>query len=387
MKKSDLFRQHHFFNILDRFDIRRGPLDLFVHLYFRNNRQLGSKDRAWIAEKIYTYFRWKNLIDWKAAHESSTEQEKRQAIIEILSSEIVPPTNGDPWLRVGFPKGLYEDLQRSHGEMTDALCLACNTQAPCTLRANSLKTTRDELLLRLANEGIEATADESAPCAIHLPRRCNIFAIPSFTEGLFEMQDAGSQLVASLVSMKDGQSLLDYCAGSGGKTLAIAPMLHNTGQIFLHDIRDEALLEAKKRLRRAGIQNAQIITSAENNRLALIKGKMDWVLVDAPCTGTGTLRRNPDMKWKYTEEMLQALCIEQRQIFAEALKYLKKGGTIVYATCSLLKEENEDQSRFFEDTYPNLQRGQVFSSIPKQKGMDGFYAASFSLKDTCTQTS
>jgi 16S rRNA (cytosine967-C5)-methyltransferase len=377
MKKSDLFRQHHFFNLLERYDLTRGPLDLFVHLYFKHNRQLGSKDRAWIAEKIYTYFRWKNLIDHRVAKEHVSTQAQRQALIVMLQEEIVPLLSDDPWLRVGFPKELYEAFNRTHGERTELLCLACNKEAPLMLRANAAKITPEALVLRLSQEGVEACVDQSTPCAVRLKQRCNVFALPCFTEGLFEIQDAGSQMAASLVSIRKGQSLLDFCAGSGGKTLAIAPLLQNTGQIFLHDIRKEALLEAKKRLRRAGVQNAQIISFDETSRLSALQGKIDWVLVDAPCSGTGTLRRNPDMKWKFSKEMLQAVCQEQRQIFDTALQYLKKGGTIVYATCSLLKEENEDQVHFFESAYPDLRGGPLFSSTPEMWSTDGFYAASF----------
>lgn len=193
-----------------------------------------------------------------------------------------------------------------------------------------------------------------------------------FKKGFFEVQDEGSQLLANLVQCQPGQLVMDFCAGSGGKTLAFAPLMKNSGQIFLHDVRAYTLQDAKKRLRRAGIQNAQII-HAEDPKLNKWKKKMDWVLVDAPCSGTGTLRRNPDMKWKFDIEMLERLIGQQRTIFEKALSFMKPEGHIVYGTCSLLKQENEHQLNHFIKTYNLKIEGQVFHSFPSLGGMDGFF--------------
>jgi 16S rRNA C967 or C1407 C5-methylase (RsmB/RsmF family) len=162
--------------------------------------------------------------------------------------------------------------------------------------------------------------------------------------------------------------VLDYCAGAGGKTLAFAHLLQQTGQIYLHDIRPAALQEARKRLNRAGVQNVQFSISPT------LKGKMDWVIVDVPCSGTGTLRRNPDLKWKFETMDLEKLMGEQQAIFQEALSYLHPEGHIVYMTCSILPHENEHQIQYFQKTF-DLEVVEIFQTLPLLNGMDGFFAA------------
>jgi 16S rRNA C967 or C1407 C5-methylase (RsmB/RsmF family) len=196
---------------------------------------------------------------------------------------------------------------------------------------------------------------------------------------LFEVQDEASQLIADLVAAVPGDHVLDFCAGSGGKSLAIAPRMGCKGQLYLHDVRPAVLREAKKRLYRAGIQNAQILPHDASHKRSL-KEVMDWVLVDAPCTGTGTLRRNPDMKWKFEESTLNRLIDEQRSIFREALNFVKPKGKIVYATCSVLPMENEWQAEFFEQNFGLKRLEPSFSSSPKKGGMDGFFGVVFTKK-------
>ena len=379
IKKSTLFRQHHFFELLNRFDLEKGPIDLFISLYLRHNSQIGSKDRAYIVERIYTYLRWKLLIHTLLDRQGLSGEERKQALLELLEKDFTAfsqdPTL-EPHIRVSFPKELYMALYRTFSQMTPSICLACNESAPTVLRVNALKTTREALLEMLRGHGIEAEEDPVAPQALRLSRRCNLFSLPEFKAGYFEVQDAGSQMVASLVQPLPGESVLDFCAGAGGKTLAFAPTLRNKGQIFLHDIREEALLEAKKRLKRAGIQNAQVVLHTERGRLNTLKNRMDWVLVDVPCSGTGTLRRNSDMKWKFSDQMVARLCHEQRQIFDQAFSYVKPGGTIIYATCSLLKEENDDNCEYFLKNYPLTVVKEPFRSYPVPGGMDGFFAVS-----------
>lgn len=231
-------------------------------------------------------------------------------------------------------------------------------------------------MLSLWKGKYEVSPCQLAPHGIVFHKKINFFNLPEFKEGLFEVQDEGSQLVADLCRVEPGEQVLDYCSGSGGKTLAFAYRMQQKGQIFLHDIRDHILAEAKKRLKRAGIQNAQII-EYESPKLKKLKKKMDWVLVDAPCSGTGTLRRNPDMKWKFSEEALRRLVGEQRMIFEKALSFLKPSGKIVYATCSILKEENEEQISHFLKTYPLELAADPFRSLPQKDSMDGFFGAVF----------
>lgn len=383
MKKSDLFRKHHLFSLITRFDLQKGPLDLFVHLYFSHNRQLGSKDRAWIAQHVYRYFRWKNLIDRYCEMRGKKDEEDLfyEAVTADISTLIAAAHSQDPCVRVGFPKNLYEAIERSHGDAVDELCLFLNQEAPIILRTNTMKTTRENLCKELCSEGVASHPVPGSPTAIVLEKREKFSGLSSFKKGFFEVQDTGSQEICDLVQIEKGQTLLDFCAGSGGKSLGIAPKMQNQGQIFLHDIRKEALLEAKKRFCRAGVQNYQIIFHDDARRLSFIKGKIDYVLVDAPCSGTGTLRRNPDMKWKFREENLQNLVLEQRKIFDNALAYVKNGGHILYATCSLLREENQEQQAFFEKQYPYLKMEKQFFTDPLTSSSDGFYAVIFKKLD------
>ena len=284
-----------------------------------------------------------------------------------------------PHIRVSFPKPFYDYLVQSLGlEKATAFCLASNDTAPTTIRVNTIVTNRDALIEKW-NNAYPISLCPHSPVGIRFKEKINFFGLEEFKAGCFEIQDEASQLIADLVNVQPGQRFLDYCAGSGGKTLAIAPRLHPKGQLFLHDIRDHALQEAKKRLKRAHVQNAQLLFHDSPNK-ALIKGKMDWVLVDAPCSGTGTLRRNPDMKWKFEEEMVTRLVSEQRTLFKEALAYVKPAGHIVYATCSVLPQENELQMNYFLENFPIELVSEPFSSFPQPSEMDGFFGVVFKKK-------
>lgn len=365
------FREHHLFTLLDNYDRQTLPLDLFIHQYFKNHSALGSKDRGFIAETVYALIRWKGLLDylidepdWQKRYQFYTEHELSQ----FITQQEIPLS-----VRVSFPSYLFELLASSYGEEQAAeLCLINNTPAPTTIRVNALKTTRESLLEKW-KDLYEISPTLHSPDGIIFHKKINFFQLPEFKAGLFEVQDEGSQLLAGLVQAQPGDLVLDYCAGSGGKTLAFAPAMQGKGQIYLHDIRKFALLEARKRLKRAGIQNSQLLNPDSPN-LAKLKKKMNWVLVDAPCTGTGTLRRNPDMKWKFDQETLIRLLGQQRVIFEKALSFLHPKGRIVYATCSLLKEENQAQLEHFLKTYTLCLDRDPFQTLPSRGGMDGFFA-------------
>lgn len=366
------FRHHHIVSILKSYQQQKLPLDLFLKDYFKIHKAIGSKDRSFISETVYTMIRWNGLLDYLCGESSDCEKRLETYLhwdLATLKQQAEIPLH----IRAGFPKRLFDLISASHGlEKGLEICHNSNMMAPITVRANILKTTR-EYLLNTWKDKYSVSPCLYSKHGIIFEKRLNFFDLPEFKQGLFEIQDEGSQLLSELVRAQPGQLVLDFCAGSGGKTLAFAPKMQNKGQIYLHDIRIHALNDAKKRLRRAGIQNAQII-EPENPNLKKLKKKMDWVLVDAPCTGTGTLRRNPDMKWKFNEQLLKEMISLQRVIFERALSYLKPDGFIIYATCSLLNEENKDQIDHLKKTY-NLTVENIFQSTPLAGGMDGFFGA------------
>jgi 16S rRNA (cytosine967-C5)-methyltransferase len=365
-----LFRKHHLLKILKDSGNSTLPMDAFLRNYFREHKAVGSKDRAEICETLYGMIRWKGLIDAKCSKPITWESR--------LESYLSFPTENQeelpPHVRVSFPKFFFNHLKDAYGEeRAIELCLNSNKQAPTTVRVNSLKTNRESLLKKWKIDyGV-------SPClhskhGIVFDKRINFFALPEFKEGFFEIQDEGSQLIASHVKASPNDHILDYCAGSGGKTLAFAPEMKNKGQIYLYDIRPHALIESKKRLKRAGIQNAQILDEKKIKKKGLLN-RMDWILLDVPCSGSGTLRRNPDMKWKFKPETLERLIEEQRKIFNKALKFLHPDGKIVFATCSIFPEENERQVAYFMEKYQLKLVCEPFQSFPKDGEMDGFYCA------------
>jgi 16S rRNA (cytosine967-C5)-methyltransferase len=347
------FREHHLHLLLGKMRNQKTPIDVLLRYYFRQNKALGSKDRAWISETIYHYVRWKNAYDE----------------LQINPTLPLPDLSSTGLnLKLGAPQKLLEVLIKAYGdEKTGEICQINQTRAPVTIRTNLLKITRDELLEKLSLQ-FQVLPTQHSKEGIIFATKVNFSALPEFQDGLFEVQDEASQLGASLIRPSPKEQVLDFCAGAGGKSLAIAPHMQRSGQLYLHDIRPEALIEARKRCRRAGIQNAQF-------NLPPKKNSIDWVVVDAPCSGTGTYRRNPDLKWKFESFDLPALIQEQREIFDQALAYRRPQGKIVYMTCSILPEENEKQVQYFQEKY-SLQVIEKFQTLPIDSGMDGFFAVS-----------
>jgi len=371
------FRKSHLFQILRSYEASSLPLDVFLSGYFRAHKAIGAKDRKFLADTVYALVRWKGLLDHLSPKPPSWESRyhlyEKNAFLAACEDLSIPLH-----IRCSFPKELFSLFKTAYGEeRAYQLCIASNTPAPTTVRVNPLKTTRDELLTKW-QETYCVSPCVFSPLGITFHKKVNFFAMEEFKEGLFEMQDEGSQQIAHLVQAKPKDHILDFCAGSGGKSLAFAPSMQGKGVIYLHDIRSKALEEAKKRLRRAGIQHAQLLHPGDVKKVHL-KRTMDWVLVDAPCSGTGTLRRNPDMKWKWRPQALPHLIQEQRQIFEEALSYLKPQGKIVYATCSILPQENEDQIRYFQEKFGLELVDSPFQSFPEKGKMDGFFGAILSF--------
>lgn len=378
MNRSDVFRLQHLLAILEGFDKQTLPLDLHVMDYCRAHHALGSKDRKVIVDMVYSLIRWRALLDYllkdKTSWKDRIELLSRINPLDYANQEDIPAH-----IRCSFPEELFALLAQDYGnEEAFRLGLICNTPAPTTVRANTLKTTRDALLEHLHLEYGVIPCIHS-PLGITFVEKVNFRALDAFKQGLFEVQDEGSQLVAALVQATPGQTVLDFCAGSGGKALAIAAQMANRGQLFLHDVRKRALEEGRLRLRRAGVQNAQLLLTGTPH-LSKLKKSCHWVLADVPCSGTGTLRRNPDMKWRFQTDWVARLRGEQRTIFERALSYMRPDGHIVYATCSLLKAENELQIDHFLKTYDLELVAQPFHSLPEKDGMDGFYGAVMRLR-------
>lgn len=370
------FREFHLTQLAKDYKEKNLPLDLLVHQYFKAHKALGSKDRAFLAEAIFSLAKWRSLLEVMGI------SDPLEAVVFLDSEKFTQALeNSDIPLhdRFSCPEELFKLLLEAYGEdQAVELCRTFNTKAPVTIRANTLKTTRDALLKQLSGAyEVEPTAQSEN--GITFKNKVHFASMPEYTQGLFEVQDEGSQLIADMMQVQPGQQVLDYCAGAGGKCLAFAPRMQNKGQIFLHEVRGTVLGEAKKRLSRAGIQNAQA-ASSDDPKWKKLKKKMDWILVDAPCSGTGTLRRNPDMKWNFNEEDLNRVVGQQRTIFEKALSFLKPGGRIVYATCSILPQENERQAEHFMKTYGLEMVGTPLKTLPTVGGMDGFYAI------TLTQT-
>ncbi len=294
------------------------PADKFLNNYFRNNRFVGSKDRRFISDYVYS---------------------------KIRSLGDCPE-----WLLKYFPPGYEDEIK------------ALNTDAPTDLRANPLKADVNELLAQLDAETIEGL-----PLGIRLKKRMAL----KF-DGSYEVQDAGSQLVTEYAAPKPGGAVLDYCAGAGGKTLNIAALMNNNGFIKAHDVDQQKLFKLKNRAEKAG---ATIIKTGKPQK------NHDLVLVDAPCSGTGTWRRSPDAKWRLTESRLQHYIELQRQILAEAATYVKPGGRLVYITCSLLPCENEKQVEWFLSKNKDFKKGkEPLKLSPLKTGTDGFFAAELILE-------
>jgi 16S rRNA (cytosine967-C5)-methyltransferase len=247
-------------------------------------------------------------------------------------------------LRSNFPAWLFEKLVAQHGEEeTLKMAEALNRPAPLDLRVNVLKSTREEAMAELASAPISSEAMPYAPLGIRVAKKPALQNLPLFKNGAIEVQDEGSQVLSQIVGAKRGEMVVDFCAGAGGKTLALGAAMRNTGRLYAFDVSDKRLAKMKPRLARSGLSNVYPVQIAHENdaKVKRLAGKIDRVLVDAPCSGLGTLRRNPDMKWRQTPQTIAELNVKQTAILAGAARLVKPGGRLVYATCSILDEENE----------------------------------------------
>jgi 16S rRNA C967 or C1407 C5-methylase (RsmB/RsmF family) len=367
------FVDYHIAAILNIYEQSTLPIDLTLRNYFKTHKSLGSKDRKTIGNTLYQMVRYQSWVDFAA--KSGAPLDRLFALRNLDRSNPLSDA-----MRHGVPEFLYAKMIQTFGkDQTNTLCDILNQEAPVTIRANRLKTTREALLEKWGQEyGAKPCA--AASDGITFPQRLPLFSFPEFKEGLFEMQDEGSQLITALVNPSPGDAILDFCSGSGGKTLGFAHLTESKGQIYLHDVRLSALVEAKKRLKRAGIQNAQCLPP-NHPQLKKIEKKCDWVLIDVPCSGTGTFRRNPDQKWKLSQDAFDRLKATQFEIAKQAIHYLKPNGKLVYTTCSIFPEENQAQvDRMMHELSLELSSPMVHI-LPTENGPDGFFGAVLKLKN------
>jgi 16S rRNA (cytosine967-C5)-methyltransferase len=395
-----------------------GPADLIVSRYFREHPKLGSRERNAVAEAVYSILR--NKLAYASFSESGTGPAMRRlALLGLADAVGIDSVAGlgpeeTEWLqriaqidrtalpvalRANLPQWLFDKLVARDGEAaTLELADALNRAAPLDLRVNALKAKREEVIAELAKAPIVCEPTPYAPLGIRIFKKPALQNLPLFKDGVIEVQDEGSQLLAHILGAKRGEMVADFCAGAGGKTLAIGAMMRNTGRLYAFDVSEKRLAKLKPRLARSGLSNVHpsVIAHENDAKIKRLAGKIDRVLVDAPCSGLGTLRRNPDMKWRQTPESVAELNLKQQAILASASRLVKPGGRLVYATCSLLDEENEVVAVDFLAKHPDftlvpmpeimaeqkiaLECGDYLKLSPQLHQTDGFFAAVFERK-------
>ena len=395
---------------VSRFDV---PADTALTAFFRAHAEMGQRDRALVAEGLYAYLRRKRSLDALAA----TGDPKKLALSVLVRDlghsvrDLLPVLESDDatWLAdfkfrargtlaqeivADLPDWLWERLRAAYGEgEAMALSRALQTPAPFDLRINPLKTTRNEALAALRDGGFDASATPFAPFGIRISGRPSLVKHPWLADGRLEVQDEGSQLVGHLVAPRRNDMVVDFCAGAGGKTLLLGALMRSQGRLYAFDVHAKRLAQLTPRLARSGLSNVhpQAIANERDVKVKRLADKIDRVLVDAPCSGFGTLRRNPDLKWRQTPADIEELTARQARILAAAATLVKRGGRLVYATCSVLPEENDAIVDAFLAAHPDfeprdaaanlakagieLDTGTSLRLLPHRHGCDGFFAA------------
>jgi 16S rRNA (cytosine967-C5)-methyltransferase len=376
----------------------KNQADKVLRNTLKRDKRWGSRDRSFIAETTYDIVRWKRLYAEIAEVKEPFDRPNLfrlftvWAILKGIKLPDWPQFEGTPERRI---KGRFDELskvrkiresipdwldelgEKELSKRWDKEIHALNSLADVVLRVNTLKTTLKDLQLALADENIETETIKGYPSALKLKERANVFTTKAFKDGWFEVQDASSQKVTQILDPKPGMRVVDACAGAGGKSLHIASMMENKGQVVALDIYDNKLNELKRRARRGGAHNIETRLIDSTKVIKKLINKADKVLIDAPCTGLGVLRRNPDTKWKLSSEFLDSIQKTQREILENYSRMVKPGGQLVYATCSILPSENEVQVAHFLSS----EAGAEFNLIkeekisPAESGFDGFYIA------------
>ena len=389
-----------------------GPADDALSRYFRSYRELGQRERAFVAETAFALLRRRRSLE-AAAGSAEPHALVAAALLRVLGlsgralAGVVDPklieriraAGSDSFpdaVRAELPDWLWERLLAAHGR-DEAMRIAQGlaNPAPLDLRVNLARLGRDAALARLRQDGIEGAPTPYSPAGIRLADKPAINRHPLFRDGLVEVQDEGSQLLAWLLAPRRGEMIADYCAGAGGKALAAAMLMRGSGRVYALDTSAQRLAALAPRAARAGISNVhRVVLGGDNDsRVKRLAAKLDRVLVDAPCSGFGTLRRNPDLKWRHGPQAIVELAEKQLRILSAASRLVKPGGRLVYATCSILAEENEAVSAAFQAAHPDfaplrcsellaaqripLDTGAHLRLWPHVHGSDGFFAAAY----------
>ncbi|MFO1328230.1 MAG: RsmB/NOP family class I SAM-dependent RNA methyltransferase [Rubrivivax sp.] len=367
------------------------PADAVVSAFFRKHKALGARERHTLAETTYTVLRQRLLMQ-HLAQSGSGALERRLAALAWQGSPVFLRGALGPheqqWLaevqkvdRSSLPDKLRHNLpdwlagalreQLPEDEFWP-LVQALAEPAPLDLRVNTLKSRRDDVRQALADAGIAAEPTPHSPWGLRVQGKPALNKAEAFTSGAVEVQDEGSQLLALLLDPKRGEMVVDFCAGAGGKTLALGAAMRNTGRLYAFDVSGHRLDALKPRLARSGLSNVHPaqIAHERDDRVRRLSGKIDRVLVDAPCSGLGTLRRNPDLKWRQSPASVAELAVKQQAILAAAARLLKPGGRLVYATCSLLRAENQQVAQAFE-----AEHGRDFAPLPAAEALAAAHVA------------
>ncbi|MEF9997234.1 MAG: RsmB/NOP family class I SAM-dependent RNA methyltransferase [Burkholderiaceae bacterium] len=396
-----------------------GPADVLMSLYFRRNPHLGSRDRSMIAEGIFYAMRRLATLSWMmqpavparvprmAALVTLARQYGRDALDERAVGRDAKPLDNMLSVKMKLAPAsvqaevspwLYDAVTAQYPD-ANALFESIKESAPLDLRVNLLKAKREEILEDLNSHGVRAEATPYSPEGVRVFTKPNLTAWPIFRDGKIDVQDEGSQLIARLVQPRRGEMVVDFCAGAGGKTLALGALMRSTGRLYAFDVNEKRLAALTPRMRRAGLSNVHpvAIRNEADLRVKRLNGKVDRVLVDAPCSGTGTLRRNPDLKWRFDQEEMARINEIQHAVIRAAAKMLKRGGRLVYATCSLLEQENQQVIEDFLAEHPEFELvsapevlaaqgvkieseyverfGPYFVMLPHLNNTDGFFGA------------
>jgi len=392
----------------------RAPADQQLREFFRDHKNLGSRDRALVADTVYAALRRRRLLE-EVTPNASPREIALAAIVKLQGVglgqiEAVLKGGEKDWLtalkaadldtqpfelRADLPDWVIGRLRKvMNDEEILALARGLQQAAPLDLRVNAMKAPREAVLDRFAFDEIHATPTRYSPLGVRLKEKPALNKHPMFLDGAVEVQDEGSQLLGMLVEPRRGEMIVDFCAGAGGKTLQMGAAMHSQGRLYAFDVSDRRLEHLGPRLKRSGLSNVfpQRIANENDAKVKRLRGKIDRVLVDAPCTGLGTLRRNPDLKSRQTEQGLAELNAKQRSILEAAASLVKPGGRLVYGTCSLLREENEDIVDEFLAKHPDFRKIPVREVLarlglkvpgsedylrlyPHVHGTDGFFAA------------